>query len=392
MKDAFLLYDFLRYCERNIKETTEVTEGRKGKRDEREGIDDFSLLAFRKLVSVAKFFTILFLYPMMILGIDTSCDDTSVSVTKDGMVLSNVVFSQIEHSKYGGVVPELASRDHLRNIVPVTREALKEADVLLQNMEGIGVTYGPGLIGPLLVGISFAKSISLALEIPFIGVNHLEAHIFSLFIERRIDFPLIVLIVSGGHTELVLMKREGEYRVFGSTLDDACGEAFDKVAGMLGFPYPGGKEIEEIAEKGARDAIDFPRAKLNGYDFSFSGLKTAVLYYLRKNLPSEKNIPDIAASFQEACIDSVIFPTLALSKRLGVRTIGVCGGVASNKRLRGKLKENAQKCKIIFPSPQFCTDNGAMVARCAEFHLERGESSPLSLKANSSLMLPTRAL
>ncbi|MEA3432250.1 MAG: tRNA (adenosine(37)-N6)-threonylcarbamoyltransferase complex transferase subunit TsaD [candidate division WOR-3 bacterium] len=326
---------------------------------------------------------------MTVLGIDTSCDDTSVSVIKNGRVLSNVVFSQIEHSKYGGVIPELASRDHIRNILPVTQKALKEANVSLHKIEGVGVTYGPGLVGSLLIGISFAKSISLALEIPFIGINHLEAHIFSLFIERKINSPLIVLITSGGHTELILMESEGKYQVFGSTLDDACGEAFDKVAGMLGFPYPGGKEIEKLAEKGRGDAIEFPRAKLNGYDFSFSGLKTAVLYYIRKNPPSKKDIPDIAASFQEASIDSLIIPTLMLSEKLDTKTIGVCGGVARNKRLREKLKERAKECRIVFPSPQFCTDNGAMVARCAEFHLERGEFSPLSLKADPSLTLPT---
>ncbi len=329
---------------------------------------------------------------MMVLGIDTSCDDTSASVIQDENVLSNVVFSQMEHSKYGGVIPEVASRDHIRNILPVTQKAMEEANVLPQHLEGIGVTYGPGLIGSLLVGISFAKSVSLALEIPFIGINHLEAHIFSLFIEERIDFPLIVLIVSGGHTELVLMQTEGEYQVFGSTLDDACGEAFDKVAGMLGFPYPGGREIEEIAKKGRRDAIDFPRAKLKGYDFSFSGLKTAVLYHIRKNPPTNKDIPNIAASFQEACIDSLILPTLTLSEKLGIRTIGVCGGVARNERLREKLKEKVKGYKIIFPSPWFCTDNGAMVARCAEFHLKKGEFSPLFLKADPSLALPTQTL
>ncbi|OYD13790.1 tRNA (adenosine(37)-N6)-threonylcarbamoyltransferase complex transferase subunit TsaD [candidate division WOR-3 bacterium JGI_Cruoil_03_44_89] len=328
---------------------------------------------------------------MMVLGIDTSCDDTSASVMESGRVLSNVVFSQIEHSKYGGVVPELASRDHIRNILPVTREALREAVVSLKDIDGIGVTYGPGLVGSLLIGMSFAKSVSLALEIPFVGVNHLEAHIFSLFMGRKINFPLIVLIVSGGHTELVLVEGEGEYRVLGSTLDDACGEAFDKVAGMLGFPYPGGGEVEKIAEKGERDAIDFPRAKLKGYDFSFSGLKTAVLYHIRKKPPSEKDIPDIAASFQEACVDSLVFPTLALSDRLNIRTIGVCGGVARNKRLRKKLNERAKGCKTFFPPPQFCMDNGAMVAGCAEFHLERGEFSPLTLKVNPSLTLPTQS-
>ncbi len=325
---------------------------------------------------------------MTVLGIDTSCDDTSASVIRDGIVLSNIVFSQLGHSKYGGVVPELASRDHIRNIVPIIRKAIKEADVSLKDLNGIGVTYGPGLVGSLLIGMSLGKSIAMALDIPFSGVNHLEAHIFSLFLEEKIKFPIIVLIVSGGHTELVLMKREGEYSIFGSTLDDACGEAFDKVAGMFGLPYPGGKEIEKIAKKGRTDFIHFPRAKLNGYDFSFSGLKTAVLYHIKKNHPSEKVIPDIAASFQEACVDSLIYPTIALSDTIGINTIGLCGGVARNKRLREKIKEMAPECDIIFPSLDFCTDNGAMVARCAEFYLKKGDSSPLSLKAEPSLELP----
>ncbi len=325
---------------------------------------------------------------MITLGIDTSCDDTSASIVKNNTVLSNVVLSQISHSRYGGVVPELASRDHIKNLFPVVRKSMVEAGILFEDLEGVGATYGPGLVGSLLLGMSLGKSIAMALGIPFLGVNHLEAHIFSLFLENKIKFPIIVLIVSGGHTELVHIKSEGDYKVYGSTLDDACGEAFDKVAGMLGFPYPGGKEIEQAAEKGRIDAIRFPRAKLNGYDFSFSGLKTAVLYHIRKTTLSQKLIPDIAASFQEACVDSLIHPTIKLSNKKGIRNIGICGGVARNKRLREKFREKAGHCEIIFPSPQFCTDNGAMVARCAEYHFERGESSSLSLKAESSLELP----
>lgn len=327
---------------------------------------------------------------MTVLGLDTSCDDTSASVIRDGVVLSNVVFSQIAHSKYGGVVPEIASRDHVKNLAPVVQKALKEGGVSFKDLEGVGVTYGPGLIGSLLIGMVFGKSMAMALNIPFLGVNHLEAHIFSLLLEEKIKFPIVVLIVSGGHTELVLMEKEGGYKIFGTTLDDACGEAFDKVAGMIGFPYPGGKEIEEAAKKGRRDAIHFPRAKLDGYDFSFSGLKTAVLYHIRKTALAERLIPDIAASFQEACVDSLINPTIELSEKTGTRTIGVCGGVARNKRLREKFKQIAPQYRIIFPSPQFCTDNGAMIAGCAEFYLKKGESSPLYLEAEPSLELPSK--
>ncbi len=324
---------------------------------------------------------------MTILGIDTSCDDTSASILRDGRVISNIVWSQTKHADYGGVVPELASRDHVRNILPAMLQALKDGNISLKKIDGIGITYGPGLVGSLLIGISFVKSLSMSLGIPFIGINHIEAHIFSLFIEKDPVFPIIALVVSGGHTELVLVEKYGNYRVFGTTLDDACGEAFDKVAGMLGFPYPGGKEIERLAEKGKKDAIKFPRANPGGYDFSFSGLKTAVLYHIRKNPPGKKDISDIAASFQEACTDSLISTTLILSEDLGIRTIGLCGGVARNKRLREKFRNELEDYKLIIPSYEFCTDNGAMVAKCAEYYLKNGISSNLSLAVSPSLKL-----
>lgn len=322
---------------------------------------------------------------MTTLGIDTSCDDTSVSVMRDGVVLSNIVCSQMVHSDYGGVVPELASRDHIKNILPATEKALEDTGLSLKDIDGIGATYGPGLPGSLLIGISFAKSISISLDIPFIGINHLCAHIFSLFIEGETGFPILVLLVSGGHTELVLVSEDRSCRLFGTTLDDACGEAFDKVAGMLGLPYPGGVEVEKLAENGTRDAIRFPRPRVSGYNFSFSGLKTAVLYYLKKNPPDRKAMSDIAASFQEACVDSLTSTTFILAEKLEVKRIGVCGGVARNRRLRERFVQ--EDYEIVFPSYELCTDNGAMVAKCAEWYLKKGITSDLSLKTEPSLRL-----
>ncbi len=317
---------------------------------------------------------------MTVLGIDTSCDDTSAACLKDKKILANVVLSQVLHSKYGGVIPELAARDHIKNIVDIVEQAI--AGIGLHNIDGIGVTYGPGLIGSLLVGLSFAKSLSYALKIPFYGVNHLEAHIFSLFIDQEIKIPFIALIVSGGHTELILVKEKGKYELIGTTLDDAAGEAFDKVARMLGYSYPGGPIIQELAASGNPEAINFPRAEVPGYDFSFSGLKTAVLYHLKSQKSKVKSQhPDIAASFQEAVCDSLIDKVLKASKEFEISRIGVAGGVAANSRLREKL--NHTEVEAYFPRPEFCTDNAAMVALCANFYLDKNKSSPYTLKADS---------
>lgn len=327
---------------------------------------------------------------MIVLGIDTSCDDTSMSIIKDRKVLSTNIFSQIVHSKYGGVVPELASRDHIKNIVPVMRKTLDDAKMELKQLDGIGVTYGPGLVGSLLIGLCFTKSLSYSRRIPFIGINHIEGHVFSLFIEKEIETPFIVLIVSGGHTELILIKEPGSYEILGSTLDDAAGEAFDKVAGLLGLPYPGGPEIEELSKTGNRDAINFPRANVPGYDFSFSGLKTAVLYYLKDHRPQTiDHRQDIAASFQEAVCDSLIEKVVKASEDKEIPRIGIAGGVSANERLREKLKEIGEKKEIdvSFPEKEFCTDNGAMIALCASYYLERGISSPYDLKAESQARL-----
>jgi N6-L-threonylcarbamoyladenine synthase len=320
---------------------------------------------------------------MLVLGIDTSCDDTSVALAHEGRVLSSVVSSQKVHSSFGGVIPELASRDHIKNIIPVLKKAIKQANVTLNDIQGIAVTYGPGLMGSLLVGLSFAKSLSLGLEIPFFGVNHLEGHIFSLFVERRPECPFLVLLVSGGHTELIIVKKIGEYIHIGETLDDAGGEAFDKVAGILGLAYPGGPEIERLAKHVEPNFIHFPISKVPGYNFSFSGLKTSVLYYTKKNGTKRKE--DIAASFQEAVIDSLIEKTVDALENYNLERVGVCGGVAENRRLREKLEERVNKA--YFPPSGLSTDNGVMIALCGEYYLSRGITSPLSLSASPRVKL-----
>jgi N6-L-threonylcarbamoyladenine synthase len=321
---------------------------------------------------------------MTVLGIDTSCDDTCIACIKERKIISNIVLSQILHSQYGGVIPELAARDHIKNISSIAEKAVEE--IGFNNIEGTGVTYGPGLIGSLLVGLSFAKAISFALSIPFYGVNHIEAHIFSLFIENEIEFPFIALIVSGGHTELVLVEEKGKYKLIGTTLDDAAGEAFDKVARMLGFSYPGGPAIEKLTQSGGLPNIEFPRPQVFGYNFSFSGLKTAVLYYIRDHKSDiKKRVPDIAASFQEAVCDSLIDKTIKASDELNISRIGVVGGVAANLRLREKFKQTGKK--IYFPEPKFCTDNGVMVALCAQFYLSSHKYSSYGLKADASAKL-----
>ncbi|MCK4352800.1 tRNA (adenosine(37)-N6)-threonylcarbamoyltransferase complex transferase subunit TsaD [candidate division WOR-3 bacterium] len=327
---------------------------------------------------------------MIVLGIDTSCDDTSAACVKDRKILSSIVFSQLFHAKYGGVVPELASRDHIRNIIPIVNEVIKPVGT--HKLNGIGVTYGPGLVGSLFIGLSFAKSLSYALGIPFYGVNHIEGHIFSLFIDREPKLPFIALIVSGGHTEIILVKEKGSYKYLGTTLDDAAGEAFDKVARLLGLPYPGGNWIEQLAMGGDPQAIDFPRAQVSGYDFSFSGLKTAVMYYIRNQkleIRSQKRA--IAASFQEAIVDSLIDKLIKASKDFNVPRIGIAGGVSANERLREKLKEIGEKEKIevYFSEKEFCTDNAVMIAICAQHYLSKSKTSPFSLKADSRALLLT---
>ena len=284
---------------------------------------------------------------MLVLGIETSCDDTAAAVLEDGRkVRANLISSQDEiHSPYGGVVPELASRQHVRHILPIIDGALTKAGVGLSEIGGIAVTRGPGLVGSLLVGLSVAKGISYRWRIPYVGVNHLEAHLLAIFLERELSFPYLSLLASGGHTLLYIVRNFGDYRYLGGTRDDAAGEAFDKVAKMMGLGYPGGRVIDRLAGKGNSKAIRLPRARLKkgSYDFSFSGLKTAVWHYLKGigDGQRESQQADIAASFQEAVVDMLVGPTLRAARDMDVRRIVLAGGVAANSRLRQKMKQTA---------------------------------------------------
>ncbi len=333
---------------------------------------------------------------MRILGIDTSCDETAVAVVADGLrILSNVVASQVElHARYGGIVPEVASRQHILAIIPIIKEALTEAGVGFGDLDGIAVTMGPGLAGSLLVGVNAAKSIAMACGLPVTGINHLEGHIYACaLIGRDIEFPLVCLIVSGGHSDLVLMKGHGQYALLGQTRDDAAGEAFDKAARILGLGYPGGPAIERAARDGVA-SIDLPRAWLKGtYDFSFSGLKTALLRLVEGGkvalsgqgggLPTAA---DAAASFQEAVVDVLVGKTIDAARELRIRQILLVGGVASNRLLSRRLAE-ASPVPVLVPPPALCTDNGAMVAACGYYHFQAGKIDGLDLDVVPSLRL-----
>jgi N6-L-threonylcarbamoyladenine synthase len=343
---------------------------------------------------------------MIVLGIESSCDDTAAAVLADGRVASNVVSSQDAiHGPYGGVVPELASRHHLENVLPVVHRALAEAGVELADLDGVAVTRGPGLVGSLLVGLSVAQGIAFANGLPLVGVNHLEGHLLAIFLERAVPFPYLALLVSGGHTSLVLAEAAGRYRAIGRTVDDAAGEAFDKGAKMLGLGFPGGREIDRLAREGDREAVRFPRAVVKGapHDFSFSGLKTSLRECLRggrTHLPSgrppfdgehltPRALRDLAASFQEAVVDSLVSTTLSAAEDLGVERVVVSGGVSANSRLRASMDEagRARSFEVFFPSPRYCTDNAAMIAYAGGLRLVRGERDSLSLDAVASLPL-----
>ncbi len=314
---------------------------------------------------------------MLILGIESSCDETAAAVLADGSrLLSNVVYSQIEtHGKYGGVVPELASRKHMESIYPVVREALDQAGVSLNVLDGLAVTQGPGLIGSLLVGLSFTKAISLVKKIPYVGVDHISAHLLAAFLEEdKPSFPYVALVASGGHSSLFRVVDYHTYQLLGRTRDDAAGEAFDKVGKLLGLEYPGGPIISKIAESGNPGAVQFPRAWLEpeSLDFSFSGIKTAVANYIfeQQQLGHTLDIPDICASFQEAVVEVLVKKTVQAAQHCKVDTVVLAGGVGANQRLRQTLADEVanQGMKVYLPSPHFCTDNAAMVA-LAGYHL-----------------------
>ena len=333
---------------------------------------------------------------MNILAIESSCDETAAAVVQDGRkVLSNIISSQIEiHKLYGGVVPEIASRKHIEKVIQVVDEALKEASLTMNEIDAVAVTYGPGLVGALLVGVSAAKSIAFAHNKPLIGVHHIEGHISANYIENEeLEPPFLCLVVSGGHTNLVIVKDYGEYEVLGKTRDDAAGEAFDKVARAIGLGYPGGPKIQKISEEGNKDAIAFPRAKVadNPFDFSFSGLKSSVLNYINscEMKGEEINKADIAASFQEAVVDVLVSHTIEGAKQLGFKKIAMAGGVASNTVLREEMKEACERrgFKFYHPSPILCTDNAAMIGAAAYYDYKKGLISDLTLNAVPNLKL-----
>ena len=334
----------------------------------------------------------------MILGIESSCDDTSAAVLCGTEMLSNVIASQAVHMQYGGVIPELASRAHQQNIVPVVDTALKNASVGVSDLDAIAFTRGPGLLGSLLVGVSFSKGLAVANNIPLVEVNHLQGHILSHFIDipgetvPHPSFPFLCLLVSGGHTQIVKVTAPLEMEIVGTTIDDAAGEAFDKCAKVMGLPYPGGPEVEKLALDGNPLAIDFPRAKLgNNFEFSFSGLKSAVINYLhnKQQAGEEVNRADVAASFQYAIVDALVQKSVHALKETGLKEIVLAGGVSANKTLQNTLAKAAERAgaRLVHPTPILCTDNAVMIACRGYFMYINGEKSPLGLNAVPSLKL-----
>lgn len=332
----------------------------------------------------------------LVLGLETSCDETSAAVVRGGRdILSNVIVSQGElHGEYGGIVPEIAARAHVEALTPAIGEALRQADATFWDLDAVAATLGPGLIGSLLVGVAEGKAIAAVLELPFVGVNHLEAHLYSnLLADPEARWPAVALIISGGHTLLVFARDHGDYEVLGGTIDDAAGEAFDKVARFLGLEYPGGPEIDRLSLLGDPKAIDLPRAMLDepGFDVSYSGLKTAVINYVRKAEAGgqEVSVEDVAASFQQTVVDVQVAKTMAAVEHTGVDRVFLCGGVAANSGLRQGLAEACELRDVAFHVPpiEMCTDNAAMVAACATEMLRRGRSTGLDASPDPNLPL-----
>ncbi len=333
-----------------------------------------------------------------ILAIESSCDETAAAVVRGREILSNIISSQIDlHTLYGGVVPEIASRKHIEKINQVIEEALKTANLTLDDMDAIGVTYGPGLVGALLVGVAEAKAIAYAKKLPLIGVHHIEGHVSANYIEHPdLEPPFMCLIVSGGHTHLVIVKDYGEFEILGRTRDDAAGEAFDKVARAIGLGYPGGPKIDKLSKEGNPEALAFPKAKMEDgpYDFSFSGVKSAVLNYLNKCKMQgiEVNRADVAASFQKAVVDTLVEKAIAAAKEYHMDKLAIAGGVASNATLRSAMENACEENHISFyrPSPIFCTDNGAMIGVAAYYEYLKGTRHGWDLNAVPNLKLGER--
>lgn len=326
-----------------------------------------------------------------ILGIETSCDETACSVVKDGReILSNIVSSQIDiHKKYGGVVPEIASRKHVEAIIPIINEALISANIRLKDINAVAVTNGPGLIGSLLVGLSAAKSIAFSIDVPIIGVDHIEAHAYSVNIEHEIPLPYTALVVSGGHTSLFQVNDYNSFEIIGKTRDDAAGEAFDKAAKLLGLQYPGGLHIDRIAKNGNKDKYNFPRPLLNSesMDFSFSGIKTSLVYFLNKNnIQNESQLSDVCACYQEAIVETLVEKSILAARKNGSKNLAITGGVASNSRLRelAAFRLKSENINLFIPNPKYCTDNAAMIAVLGYKKFLNKEYSDLELDVYST--------
>lgn len=327
-----------------------------------------------------------------ILGIESSCDDTSAAVIQDGYLLSNIIADQDVHRNYGGVVPELASRAHQQNIIPVVEQAIKSAGISRYEIDAVAFTRGPGLLGSLLVGTSFAKGFAMSLDIPIIEVNHLQAHVLAQFIRERGKssgipaFPFLSLLVSGGHTQLIIVRDYLDMETIGRTIDDAAGEAFDKCGKVIGLPYPAGPEIDKLSVQGDRDSFQFNKPRIKDLDFSFSGLKTSFLYFVRDKVKDDKEFvrkrkPDLCASLQKTIIDILLNKLIKASEKTGISNIGVAGGVSANSALRNTLTNEAQKrgWDIYFPEFNFATDNAAMIAITGYFKFKKGLFSSLDI-------------